>query len=50
MSGKDVNDKLNNAELEEINDAELDEVTGGSSLNPPRMPVDDYDKGIKDRV
>ena len=44
-------EKLENTELEELDDAELDEVAGGSgSLNPPRVDIHPYDDNVKSRM
>lgn len=48
MSDKE---KLENTELEPIEDDELDEVTGGGSgLNPPRVDIHPYDEDVKKRM
>lgn len=48
MSDKE---KLENNELEPIEDDELDEVTGGGSgLNPPRVDIHPYNDDVKSRM
>lgn len=36
-------EKLENTEVEPIEDDELDEVTGGGRLNPPRVDIHAYE-------
>ena len=47
MSDKE---KLENTEVEPIEDDELDEVTGGGRLNPPRVDIHAYDDYVKSRM
>lgn len=48
MSDKE---KLENNELEPIEDDELDKVTGGGSgLNPPRVDIHPYNDDVKSRM
>lgn len=48
MSDKE---KLENVELEAIDDDELDQVTGGAGgLNPPRVDIHPYDDNVKSRM
>lgn len=48
MSDKE---KLENVELETIEDDDLDNVTGGSGgLNPPRVKLHQYDDNVKGRM
>lgn len=44
-------EKIENPELEVVEDDELDEVTGGGNgLNPPRVDIHPYDDNVKDRM
>lgn len=47
MSDKE---KLENTELEPIEDDALEEVTGGGGLNPPRVDIHNYDDNVKGRM
>ncbi len=48
MSDKE---KLENPELEPIEDEELEEVIGGGNgLNPPRVDIHPYDDDVKSRM
>jgi hypothetical protein len=52
MSEKEKDDKFDEnkePELEPIEDSELDNVTGGT-LNPPRVPISNYDDTVKGKI
>jgi bacteriocin-like protein len=49
MSDDNKEKNKNNVELEEITDEELEKVTGGI-LNPPRVPVNNYDDKVRDNI
>lgn len=42
-----INEKLEESVLSE---EELEQISGGSKLNPPRVPTHDYDDDVKERI
>lgn len=46
----DEKEKLNNNEIELIEDDKLEDVTGGKKLDPPRVDIHPYNEDVKKRM